>query len=215
MHGRRLTTATGRPGTAHGSQTSRAARLVVLACGDASHRPQGASAPRRPAAVHRHRRAPVHRLATDAKKGQLADLELRHGRRARGEDRIRCAKDTGLRNLPLKGYAQNQVWCEIVALACELLAWTQLLALAGVARRWEPKRLRLRVFAVAGRLVRGTPPARRDSRAASYGRHPKSPTSRTTQASTPVIRKTEASAARPTRGSLVPPRRTRRRKRDT
>ena len=45
--------------------------------------------------------------------------------RARCEDRIRCAKDTGLRNLPLKGFAQNQVWCEIVALACELLAWTR------------------------------------------------------------------------------------------
>ena len=72
-------------------------------------------------------------FATDARKGQLADLELRHRRRARCEDRIRCAKDTGLRNLPLKGFAQNQLWCEIVALACELLAWTQLLALA--ARR--------------------------------------------------------------------------------
>jgi hypothetical protein len=94
-------------------------------------------------------------FATDAKRGQLADLKLRHRRRARCEDRIRCAKDTGLRNLPLKGFAQNQVWCEIVALACELLAWTQLLALTGTARRWEPKRLRLRVFAVAGRLVRG------------------------------------------------------------
>jgi hypothetical protein len=94
-------------------------------------------------------------FATDAKKGQLADLELRHRRRARCEDRIRCAKDTGLRNLPLKGFAQNQLWCEIVALACELLAWTQMLALAGTARRWEPKRLRLRLFSVAGRLARG------------------------------------------------------------
>jgi hypothetical protein len=93
-------------------------------------------------------------FATDAKNGQLADLELRHRRRARCEDRIRCAKDTGLRNLPLKGCAQNQVWCEIVALACELLAWTQMLALTGTARRWEPKRLRLRVFAAAGRLAR-------------------------------------------------------------
>jgi len=34
-------------------------------------------------------------FATDARKGQLADLELRHRRRARCEDRIRCAKDTG------------------------------------------------------------------------------------------------------------------------
>ena len=92
-------------------------------------------------------------FATDTKKGQLADLELRHRRRARCEDRIRNAKDTGLRNLPLKGFAQNQVWCEIVALACDLLAWTQMLALAGTARRWEPKRLRLRLFSVAGRLA--------------------------------------------------------------
>jgi Transposase DDE domain group 1 len=94
-------------------------------------------------------------FATDTKKGQLADLELRHRRRARCEDRIRCAKDTGLRGFPLTGYAQNQIWCEIVQLACELLAWTQLLALTGNARRWEPKRLRLRLLATAGRLVRG------------------------------------------------------------
>ena len=70
-------------------------------------------------------------FATSTKGGQLADLELRHRRRARCEDRIRCAKDTGLRNLPLHGYAQNQIWCEIVALACDLLAWTQMLALTG------------------------------------------------------------------------------------
>ena len=87
----------------------------------------------------------------------VAVLELRHRRWARCEDRIRNAKDTGLRNLPLKGFAQNQVWCEIVALACELLAWTQMLALPGTGRRWEPKRLRLRlsasVFRIAGRLA--------------------------------------------------------------
>jgi Transposase DDE domain group 1 len=94
-------------------------------------------------------------FATSTKGGQLADLELRHRRRARCEDRIRCAKDTGLRNLPLHGYAQNQIWCEIVALACELLAWMQMLALDGLARRWEPRRLRMRLFSIAGRLVRG------------------------------------------------------------
>jgi Transposase DDE domain group 1 len=99
-----------------------------------------------------------HRLtcfATSSKGRQLADLELRHRRRARCEDRIRCAKDTGLRNLPLHGFTQNQIWTEIVALACELLAWTAMLALSGPARRWEPKRLRLRLFSAAGRLVRG------------------------------------------------------------
>jgi Transposase DDE domain group 1 len=94
-------------------------------------------------------------FATDASTGQLADLELRHRRRARCEDRIRNAKDTGLRNLPLHGYDQNQLWCEVVALACELLAWMAMLALTGATRRWEPKRLRLRLFSAAGRLVRG------------------------------------------------------------
>jgi hypothetical protein len=95
-------------------------------------------------------------FATDARTGQLADLELRHRRRARCEDRIRCAKDTGLPNMPLHGFEQNQIWCEIVALAGELLAWMAMLALTGPARRREPKRLRLRLFSAAGRLVRGS-----------------------------------------------------------
>jgi hypothetical protein len=56
---------------------------------------------------------------------------------------------------PLHGFTQNQIWTEIVALACELLAWTRMLTLTGSARRWEPKRLRLRLFSAAGRLARG------------------------------------------------------------
>ena len=86
---------------------------------------------------------------------QLADLELRHRRRARAEDRIRAAKDTGLTNLPLHEMDQNRIWCAIVALACELTAWAQMLGLTEhPARRWEPKRLRLRLFSLAGRLAR-------------------------------------------------------------
>ena len=94
-------------------------------------------------------------FATNTGRGQLADLELRHRRRARAEDRIRAAKATGLTNLPLHGYAHNRIWVAIVALALELTAWTQMLALTGhEARRWEPKRLRLRLFSVAGRIAR-------------------------------------------------------------
>jgi hypothetical protein len=86
---------------------------------------------------------------------QLAELELRHRRRARAEDRIRVAKDTGLTNLPLHDLDQNQIWCALVALACEITAWTQMLGLPEhPARRWEPKRLRLRLFSIAGRLAR-------------------------------------------------------------
>ena len=94
-------------------------------------------------------------FVTNTTAGQLADLELRHRRRARCEDRIRGAKDTGLRNLPLKDFAQNQIWVAVAGLASELTAWMQMLALAGTqARRWEPKRLRLKLFSVAGTTAR-------------------------------------------------------------
>jgi len=94
-------------------------------------------------------------FATNTVRGQLPELELRHRRRARAEDRIRCAKDTGLRNLPLHSLDQNRIWCAIVTLAAEITAWMQLLALtSGEARRWEPKRLRLRLFTIAAALTR-------------------------------------------------------------
>ena len=73
----------------------------------------------------------------------------------RCEDRIRISKDTGLNNLPLHGFNQNQIWCAIVAIAVELTAWMQMLALTRHdARRWEPKRLRLRLFSIPATLVR-------------------------------------------------------------
>ncbi len=94
-------------------------------------------------------------FATNTTRGQLPDLELRHRRRARAEDRIRCAKDAGLRNLPLHTLAQNHIWCAVVVLAAEITAWIQLLALTSTdARRWEPKRLRLRLFTIAATLTR-------------------------------------------------------------
>jgi hypothetical protein len=92
-------------------------------------------------------------FATNTQGGQLADLELRHRRRARCEDRIRNARDTGLRNLPLHDTAQNRIWLEIVQIALDLLAWMPMLALTAETRRWEPKRLRLRLFSAAAHLV--------------------------------------------------------------
>jgi len=98
-------------------------------------------------------------FATNTRAGgpgtQLPDLELRHRRRARAEDRIRISKDTGLRNLPLHSFDQNQIWCAVVALAVEITAWMQTLAMHGhEARRWEPKRLRLRLFTIPATLAR-------------------------------------------------------------
>ncbi|MEV3964574.1 IS1380 family transposase [Nocardia sp. NPDC050193] len=94
-------------------------------------------------------------FVTNSTTGSLPELELRHRRRARCEDRIRAAKDTGLRNLPFHNYNANRIWTAIVALAMDLTAWTQTLALHGHdARRWEPKTLRLRLFSIPARLAR-------------------------------------------------------------
>jgi hypothetical protein len=92
-------------------------------------------------------------FATNTTHAPIAALELRHRQRARAEDRIRNARATGLRNLPLHDAAQNQIWLEIVQLALDLLAWLPMLALTGKPRLWEPRRLRLRLFSAAAQLV--------------------------------------------------------------
>ena len=91
---------------------------------------------------------------TDTQGGQLADLEVRHRSHARVEDRIRCAKATGLRNLPCKGYEQNRVWLELSLTAADLLTWAQALCFQDDLARCEPAAFRYRVCHLAARLVR-------------------------------------------------------------
>jgi len=93
-------------------------------------------------------------LITDQEGTDLAALEARHRAHARVEDRIRCARETGLRNLPFHAFAPNEVWLELVLCAQDLLAWTQALLFEGELRVAEPKRLRQRILHVAGRLTR-------------------------------------------------------------
>lgn len=92
-------------------------------------------------------------FATNTSGRAIAELELRHRLRARAEERIRAARATGLRNLPLHRTAQNRIWLEIVQLALDLPAWMPMPALTGKARLWEPRRLRLHLFTTAGQLV--------------------------------------------------------------
>lgn len=92
-------------------------------------------------------------IATNHTSTDLAWLEARHRSRARCEDRIRAAKDTGLHNLPYHHTAANQLWIELVLTAQTLTAHLQQLALQGEYARYEPKRLRLHLFSVAARYV--------------------------------------------------------------
>src|SRR5207249_1393355 len=82
-----------------------------------------------------------------------------HGRRGR----LRLQHDwpwatelaarSGLAKFPFKEFTLNEVWLEIVALAHDLIVWTQALVLDGELARAEPKRLRYRLMHVAGRLA--------------------------------------------------------------
>ncbi|MBB5833030.1 hypothetical protein HNR70_002843 [Brachybacterium aquaticum] len=61
----------------------------------------------------------------------------------------------GLRNLPLTSFAQNRIWCQIVGLASEITAWMGLLGYTDQpARRWEPKRVRHRLFQIPASIAR-------------------------------------------------------------
>jgi hypothetical protein len=94
-------------------------------------------------------------FATDTRIGQLAHLDARHRAHARVEDRIRCAKDTGLDHFPSRSFAINAAWLSVVMLAVDLIAWTQHLLLHGDLAKAEPKTLRYRLLHVAARLTRG------------------------------------------------------------
>lgn len=80
----------------------------------------------------------------------IAFLEARHRSHARVEDRIRAAKDLGLRNLPFCDFAANAAWVEVVLMAQDLLAWTRRLCLPGELAKAEPKRLRYALWHTAG-----------------------------------------------------------------
>jgi hypothetical protein len=94
-------------------------------------------------------------FATDTRVGQLAWLDARHRAHARVEDRIRCAKDTGLDHFPSRTFPINQAWLAVVMLAVDLIAWTQHLLLDGALAKAEPKTVRYRLLHVAARQTRG------------------------------------------------------------
>ena len=90
---------------------------------------------------------------TDQRGEDVDRLDLDHRGHARVEDRIRCAKQTGLENLP-REFAHNEVWLELSLAAVDLTAWTKWLSLGGELTRAEPKRLRYRLLHQAARIAR-------------------------------------------------------------
>ena len=91
---------------------------------------------------------------TDSSDDDIIALEARHRAHARVEDRIRAAKDTGLRRFPMHGFVHNETWLRLVLIAADLLAWTALLALPATVAKASPATLRYRIFHVAAAVVR-------------------------------------------------------------
>jgi hypothetical protein len=89
----------------------------------------------------------------DSTDPDISYLEARHRGHARVEDRIRCAKDTGLRRLPFPEFENNACWVELVLTAQDLIAFTQGVVLDGDMAKAEPKRLRFTLLHTAGRIT--------------------------------------------------------------
>ena len=96
-------------------------------------------------------------MLTNQKGERIARLERIHRQRAAIEDSIRCAKASGLRNMPFQSFSKNEAWLQLVLMGIDLVAWTKMLLLEGSAlASAEPKTLRYRLFHVAGRIRTGS-----------------------------------------------------------
>jgi hypothetical protein len=82
-------------------------------------------------------------------------LDTLHRQHAVVEDRVRTEKATGIRNLPFKGFAHNTAWLLAANMACDLLAYLQLLGLepAGELAAAEPETLRATILHIPARLT--------------------------------------------------------------
>jgi len=90
---------------------------------------------------------------TDQAEPDVAALELRHRQRAHVENRIRAAKDSGLRNLPCADVVPNDAWLQLVLVSQDLVAWSQGVCFDGALAVAEPKRLRHRILHAAAAIA--------------------------------------------------------------
>ena len=118
-----------------------------MAEGDARDRPEGTPPLRRPATAHRPRPGtgsprspPTPRRPGRAASSPTSSYAIAAGPAPKTASAPR--RTPGWAISPCTRWPQNQIWWAVVALACDVTAGPQLLALHGhPARRWEPKRL--------------------------------------------------------------------------
>ncbi|MFI1769238.1 transposase [Streptomyces sp. NPDC020800] len=92
-------------------------------------------------------------FATSPPGPPIAGLEVRHRRRARCEDCIRGAHDTGLPNFPCTASRRTRSGWRSSSSPWTCWPGCRCSPLTGKTRLWEPKRLRLRLFSAAAQLI--------------------------------------------------------------
>ena len=82
-------------------------------------------------------------------------IDALHRQHAVVEDRARCNKATGSRNLPPASWRVNRSWILGANIAADLDAWTRLLGLAGDSEleAAEPDTIRAKLYAIPARLA--------------------------------------------------------------
>ena len=85
--------------------------------------------------------------------GDPAELDRQMRAHARVEDHIQRLKDSGLERFPFTGFEANQAWLQTVCWSADLVAWFQLLCLAGPLARARPKRLRWTLWHAPARII--------------------------------------------------------------
>jgi hypothetical protein len=93
-------------------------------------------------------------FATNTADHDPAWLDARHRVHARVEDRIRVGKDTGAARMPSHRFATNTAWYRLQAIACDLIAWLQLLACHGQIANAEPRTLQYAILHAPAMLTR-------------------------------------------------------------
>ena len=82
-------------------------------------------------------------------------LDGRHRVHARVEDHFKDGNTTGAKHLPSQNFAVNAAWYRTQAIACDLIAWLQLLGCHGPLARAEPKTLQYQIFHTPATITRG------------------------------------------------------------
>jgi hypothetical protein len=82
-------------------------------------------------------------------------MPVHPGAYRKSRDHFKDGNDTGAKRLPSQRFAVNAAWYRVQAIACDLIAWLQLLGCDRALARVEPRTLQYRLFHTPATLTHG------------------------------------------------------------